>query len=92
MNFLLTYLGEKRGGGALMHVCMGTHSQPLLQNRWMFTKLGKDEVLMAQHMHKDVWPYLPRADAGRGKNRSRGIPFFKNLFFRPEGYTNKPNS
>ena len=21
---------------------------------WMFTKLGRDEVLMARHMHKDV--------------------------------------
>ena len=35
MNFLCIYLGEK--GGALLHVydCMGTHSQPLLQNRLM---------------------------------------------------------
>ena len=34
---------------------MGTHSQPLLQNRLMdVMKLGRDEVLMARHMHKDV--------------------------------------
>ena len=38
MNFLSIYLDEGRGGGggALMHVhvyiCIGTHSQPLLQN------------------------------------------------------------
>ena len=37
MNFRWIYLGEK-GGGVLMHVIctgMGTHSQPLLQNRLM---------------------------------------------------------
>ena len=37
-------------------ICMGTHSQPLLIRTagWMFMKLGKDEVLMAPYMHKDV--------------------------------------
>ena len=30
----------------------------------MFTKLGRDEVLMARHVHKDV---CPGADPGRGK-------------------------
>ena len=33
MNFLCIYLGEKRG--ALMHVYVWEHSQPLLQNRLM---------------------------------------------------------
>ena len=28
---------------------MGTHSQPLLQNRLIFTKLDKDEVLMVPY-------------------------------------------
>ena len=33
MNFLCIYLGEGKGGGALMHVYVWeTHSQPLLQN------------------------------------------------------------
>ena len=37
MNFLLIYLGEgKRGGGCTnVCICIGTHSQPLLQNRLM---------------------------------------------------------
>ena len=38
MNFLCIYLGEKKwgGGGALIAcLCMGTHSQPLLQDRFM---------------------------------------------------------
>ena len=34
MNFLLIYLDEK-GRGALMHVYVWEHSQPLLQNRLM---------------------------------------------------------
>ena len=29
---------------------------------------------------------------GRGKNRSRGSPSLRNFFFRPEGYSNKPNA
>ena len=55
LNALCIYLGEK-GGGALMHVYVWEHSQPLLQNRLMdnWTKLGRDEMIMAQHMHKDV--------------------------------------
>ena len=34
MNLLCIYLGEKWGGGYTnAGICMGTHSQPLLQNR-----------------------------------------------------------
>ena len=36
MNFLCIYLGEKGEGGCTNAcICMGTHSQPLLQNRLM---------------------------------------------------------
>ena len=35
MNFLCIHLGEKKGGGALMHVYVWEHSQPLLQYRLM---------------------------------------------------------
>ena len=50
----------------------------------MFTKLGRDEVLMAQHMHKDVLAIFAQgADPGRGKIghrvRGGGFPFFKKL-------------
>ena len=34
MNFLCIYLGEK-GGCTNACICMVTHSQPLLQKRWM---------------------------------------------------------
>ena len=55
MNFLWIYLGEKRRG-ALLHVYVWEHIASLYYRtaRWMFTKLGRDEVLMARHMHKDV--------------------------------------
>ena len=37
MNFLCIYLSEKGGGLVCINacICMGTHSQPLLQNRLM---------------------------------------------------------
>ena len=55
MNFLCIYLDEK--GGALMHVYVWEHIVSLCYRtaEWMFTKLGRDEVLMAQHMQKDVF-------------------------------------
>ena len=43
----------KRGGGvALMHVYVWEHIASLYYRtaQWMFTKLGRDEVLMARHM------------------------------------------
>ena len=49
----------------------------------MLTKLGRDEVLMARHMHKDLLAiYAQEADPGRGKKGHRGgggVPFFKKL-------------
>ena len=35
MNFLCIYLGEKRGVCTNACICMGIHSQPLLQNGLM---------------------------------------------------------
>ena len=59
-------------------------------------KLGRDEMLMARHMHKDVLAIFAQgADPGRGKighQGGGGFPSSKNFFFRPEDYSNKPNS
>ena len=58
----------------------------------MFRKLGRDEVLMARHMHKDV---LAISTQGRIQGEAKyvmGVPFFENFFFRLEGYSNKLNS
>ena len=52
MNFLCIYLREKGGGGALMHVYVWEHIVSLYYRTalWMFTKLGRDEVLMVPYM------------------------------------------
>ena len=56
MNFSMNLFRRKRGGGALMHVYVWEYIASLYYRTvsWMFTKLGRDEVLVAQHMHKDV--------------------------------------
>ena len=41
----------------------------------MFTKLGRDEVLMARHMHKNV---LAQGWI-QGEEGGGGVPFFKKL-------------
>ena len=43
-------------GGALMHVYVWEHIASLYYRTayWIFTKLGRDQVLLARHMHKDV--------------------------------------
>ena len=55
MNFRCIYLGEERGGGAVMHVYVWEHIVSLnyRTTEWMFTKLDRDdsEVLMAMHVH-----------------------------------------
>ena len=42
----------KEGGGALMHVYVWEHIVSLYYRTtwWIFTKLGRDEVLMVQHL------------------------------------------
>ena len=41
---------KEGGGGTYACLCMGTHSLSYRTDWWMFTKLGKDEVIMALHM------------------------------------------
>ena len=45
-----------KGGVALMHVYVWEHiaSFKYKSAQWMFTKLGRDKVLMTWHTHKDV--------------------------------------
>ena len=51
MNFLCIYFSEKGGGGALMHVHVWEHIVSLYYRtaQWMFTKLGRHEVLMVPY-------------------------------------------
>ena len=69
MNFLCIYLGEKKGGGggALMHVYEWEHIVSLYYRTalWMFTKLGRYEVLMVPYKC-----YCFRPDPSRGGSRA----------------------
>ena len=51
MNFLCIYLCDGRGGVALMHVYIWEHivSLSYRTNLWIFTELGRDEVLMVPY-------------------------------------------
>ena len=53
-----------------MHVYVWEHIASLYHRtaEWMFTKLGRDEVLMARHMHKDVLAiFVPGQIQGEAK-------------------------
>ena len=75
-------------------VCKLSHFQLLLQNRLM----DFDKTWYAWSTHGPLQVLLffgqirPGVDPGRGKNRSRGPPFSKNFFFRPEDYSEEPNA
>ena len=53
----------------------------------MFTKLGRDEKLMAH----TCYGVSARSAQGRAKIDHGGPLLKKNFFFRPEDYSNKPN-
>ena len=85
MNFLCIYLGEKKGGGALMHVYVWEHIVSLYYRiaKCMFTKLGRDEGLMAPHMHEGVSGKSAQGQIqGGAKIGHGGSPSSRNFFFR----------
>ena len=70
-----------------------THSKPFLQNRVIFTKLGRDEMLMvpykcccfsAKSVNKPIQGW---AKIGPGGSSS-----LTDFFVRPEGYSNDPRN
>ena len=79
MNFLCIYLGEKRG----MHecMCMGTHSQPLIQNRLMdvYETWWEWSAHGLAHALRCFGHICSGADPGRGKI-GHGVHFFKKTF------------
>ena len=59
---------------------------------WILMKLGRDEVLMVPYK---CCCFSARSAQGRiqggAKIGQRGSPSSRNFFFRPEGYSDKPN-
>ena len=94
-EFSMYLFRRKRGGGALMHVYVWEHIVSLYYSTawWMFTKLGRDEVLMVPYK---CCCFSARSPQGRIQGGAKighaGSPSSTNFFFRLEGYSNKPNS
>ena len=75
----------KEGGGCTnAYICMGTHSQPFLQNCLMDIY----ETWNGRSAHGPLQVLLffgqirRKADPGRGQNRSLGVPFLNKLLFQ----------
>ena len=86
---------KKGGGGALMHVYVLEHIVSLCYRTtwWMFTKLGRDEVLMAPHLWLDFLANPAQGwIQGGAKIGTSGVPSPKDCFFRLEGYSDKVNA
>ena len=86
---------EGGGGGALMHVYVLEHIVSLSYRTawWMFTKLGRYEVLMALHLWLDFSANPAQGwIQGGAKIGQWGVPSPKDFLFRPEGYRDKANA
>ena len=60
---------------------------------WIFTKLGRDKVVMTPHICIDFWAKSAQGwIQGRAKIGHGGSPSPKNFFFRLEGYSKKRNA
>ena len=95
-EFSMYLFRRKKGGGvALMHVHVWEHIVSLYYStaKWMFTKLGRDEVLMVPYKCCCFSARSPQGlIPGGAKLGHAGSPSSTKFFFRLEGYSNKPNS
>ena len=79
------FLMKKGGGGALMHVYVWEHIVSLYYRPawWMFTKLGRDEVLMVPYK---CFCFSARSVQGRIQGGAKighgGVPFFNELLLQ----------
>ena len=88
---------EKGGGCTNACICMGSPehivSLSCRTDRWMFMKLGRDEVFMARHMR---WGFLAKSTKGWIQGGAKigqwGAPSPKDFFLRLEYISNKPNA
>ena len=88
MNFYLFIEVKKGGGGcALVHVYVLEHIVSLnYKIAWLiFTKLGRDKVLMTRHICIDSWAKSAQGwIQGRAKIGHGGVPFSKELLLQTE--------
>ena len=94
MNFLFIYLGEKKGGGALVYVYVLEHRVSLNYRIawWLFTKLGRDKVLMTPpHLYWLLGKIRPGVDPGQGHNSSMRGLLQRTSSYELEDYNNKLN-
>ena len=93
--FMYLFRWRKGGGVALMHVYIWEHivSLSYWTDLWIYTKLGRDEVLM---VHYKCCCFSARSVQGRIQGGAKighgGSPSSTNFFFRQESYSNKPNA
>ena len=81
--------------GALMYVYVWEHIVSLYYRTawWMFTKLGRDEVLMVPHLRLGFLArFAQRWIQGGTKIGQWGVPSLEDFFFRSECNSNKPNA
>ena len=83
----LLYLGEERGGCALMHVYVWEHivSLSYRTNWWIFMKIGRDEVLIVPYMFCcfSARSVQERIHGGaKIGHRGGGVPFFNELLLQ----------
>ena len=71
----------------------GTHSLFYRTDWWMLTKLGRDEVIMALHMHLGFSArFTKKLIKGGAKIGQWGAPSLKDFFFSSERNSNKSNA
>ena len=83
MNFYL-FIEVKRGGGALVHVYVLEYIVSLNYRIawWIFTKLGRDKVLMIPHICIDAWAKSAQGWIQDKAKLGPGVPFSKELLLQ----------
>ena len=88
--FMYLFRWRKGGGVALMHVLENIVCLSYRTARWMFMKLGRDEVLMVPHLCSGFSANSAKGwIQGGAKLGQWGIPSPKVFFFKLEGYSDK---
>ena len=96
-EFFNVFIYVKKGGGcALMHVYVLEHIVSLYYRtaEWMFTKLGRHEVLMVPYKSCCFFGKIrPGADPGRGAKIGHGGPLLQHTSASDwKAISNKPNA